>query len=95
MEFRNLNPYIPAKSISATTDSLVVCEVCQTTQKITKKRYRVKLFIQFGRQTVSLRAHDDALKQIAQMDGSIKCEDLLFTPPFNISYNKYHDVSCT
>ena len=86
------------KSISATTDSLVVCEVCQTTQKITKQRYTAKLFIQLGQQRLSLRAYDEALKQIAQTDGSIKCEDLLFAPPFDLSYNKYHvitDVSRT
>ena len=82
------------KYISATSDGLVVCEFCHTTQKPTSQRYTAKLFIQNSDQhRISLRADDDTLNKIAQTDGNIKCEDLLFAPAFDISYSKYHVIT--
>ena len=61
--------------------------------EISTERYSAKLFIHTSQEKISLRAHDRALKTIAQKEENLKCEDLLFAPPFDISYNKYHVIT--
>ena len=56
-------------------------------------RFSAKLFITNSlSERISLKAYDEALKSIAQTD-EIKCEDLLFAPPFDVKFNKYHVIT--
>lgn len=83
------------KTITASTESLATCNNCQTVQKITTKHHTAKLFIENNdsKERFSVRAHDHSLKAIAQTDGPISCEDLLFAPPFIVTFNKYHVIT--
>ena len=82
------------KPVRATTDMTAECDVCHTTQRMSNHRFTAKLFIQAASdQHVTLRAYHDAITTIAQKDGDIKAEDLLFASPFDVAYNKYHVIT--
>ena len=71
----------------SSTEPMCICPNCQTAQKVINNRYTAKLFITSGDGRIALRAYDEA---IVTKDDNIKCEDLLFAPPFN---NKYHVIT--
>ena len=52
-------------------------------------RYTAKLFITGANGRIALRAYDEAIKSIVAKDNNIKCEDLLFAPPFNVIFNNH------
>lgn len=82
------------KLIPATSESVCVCENCNTMQKTTNHRYSAKLFMtNNNNERLSLRAYDEALKSIAQTDKNISSQDLLFAPPFDVTFNKYHVIT--
>ena len=85
----NCKKGIPA----ALNETMATCDNCKTMQKMSTKRQTAKLFNDNSQQHIALRAHDDFLKAIAQTDGQINSEDLLFAPPFDIKYNKYHVIT--
>ena len=61
---------------------------------MTTQRHSAKLFIASTlNERIPLRAYDESFKAIAQTDGQIKCEDLLFAPPFDIKFNKYNVIT--
>ena len=80
------------KAIHPTTETVAVCDICKTTQKMGNHRLTAKLFIENQCARVTLRAYHDSLTAITQRD-DVKCEDLLFAAPFNVTYNKYHVIT--
>ena len=65
-------------------------------QKMSNPKLTAKLFIETENEQhrVTLRAYDEALKAIAQTKkNDITCEDLIFAPPFDVAYNKYHVIT--
>ena len=81
--------------LASTADSVCVCDSCKTIQKPMNQRYTAKLFItNTANQRLSLRAYHDALKSIADADKDIiDAKDLLFAPPFDVTFNKYHTIT--
>ena len=77
----------------SSTESMCICPNCQTAQKVISNCYTAKLFITSGDGRIALRAYDEAIKSIVTKDDNIKCEDLLFAPPFNVKFNKYHVIT--
>ena len=52
-----------------------------------------KLFETENKQHITLRADEEAIKAIAQTEKSdVTCEDVLFGPSFDVTYNKYHVI---
>ena len=69
-----------------TTPNIGKCENCETIQLFNKAKQRLtaKLFISANETTITLRAYEDSMKQIAQTE-EITCETLLNAPSFNVA----------
>jgi hypothetical protein len=80
-------------TIPDSTDDICICPNCETTQRVINNRYTAKIFITSTNGRIALRAYDKAIKSIVTKDNNIKCEDLLFAPPFNVKFNKYHVIT--
>ena len=50
------------KSVVPTNEHIGVCDSCNTAQKLSDPKQTAKLFIQCGPRKITLRAHDDTLK---------------------------------
>ena len=81
------------RAIPDSTDDICICPNCETTQRVINNRYTAKIFITSTNGRIALRAYDKAIKSIVTKDNNIKCEDLLFAPPFNVKFNKYHVIT--
>ena len=82
------------KTVTPTDSQTGTCDTCDTTQMLHPK-VSAKLIIKCGDTKVTLKAFDDAIQAITQQPTSPKTspQDLLFTPPFRCSYNKFHIIT--
>ena len=63
------------------------------TQLLKIKKVTAKLFVETPTETrITVRAYDDALKQIAQCE-QVTTIDLLNAPPFDVEFNNYRVVT--
>ena len=79
--------------IEPTTNMAGVCNSCNTIQRLCNPKLNAKLFVQDKADIISLRAHGDIVRQIANKDDNIKHEDLLFASPFDLTHNKFHVIT--
>ena len=78
------------KTVTPDDSEVGTCETCKTMQKLISKQ-TAKLTIKSGTTKVTVRAYDEALREIAQKSGAeLTAQDLLFPPVFTCSYNKFH-----
>ena len=83
------------KTVEPKTSTVGVCVTCNTTQKLNNKKLSARLFIQSnvpGQKSVTLKAYDDILRLISQTE-ELTCENLLFAPSFNVSYNQFNIIT--
>ena len=77
-------------TIEDTGNDMGTCPNCNTVQMLKKMKFSAKLFLEtFDGTHISVRAYDEALKQIAQCE-QVTTEDLLNAPPFDVQFNDYH-----
>ena len=82
------------KQVEPTKDMLGTCQSCNTTQRMSSPKLFAKLFIKGETdQVFSLRAHGDILHAITNKQDTIEVEDLLFSPPFDLKFNKLHLIT--
>lgn len=82
-----------AKYVIQSNEYIGVCQSCQMTQKLPPPKQVAKLLVQTEDKRLSLKATDDALRQITQLQREVTAQDLLFSPKFNCVYNKYHTIT--
>ena len=80
------------KEIHPASDTVTTCAHCETTQREGNCRQTAKLFIKTEHTRITVRAYHEALTSITQKD-EVDCENLLFAPPFDMAYNKYHVIT--
>ena len=84
------------KSITPKNSHIGECESCHTTQKLSNAKQTAKLLFETATKKLTLRAHDNILKIISSTETSekeISAQDLLYSPPFDCSYNKYNTIT--
>ena len=80
-------------TIEDTGSNIGTCQNCKTTQLLKKKKFSAKLFLETPTEThISVRAYDEALKQITQ-DEEVTIINLLNAPSFDVEFNNYHVVT--
>ena len=82
-----------SKTVVPTNEYVGVCDSCHTTQKLPAPKQTAKLFIQNGPQRLLLRANDIKLKEITQLQKEVTAQDLLFSPQFDCTYNKFKTIT--
>ena len=80
------------KTVTPTAEMAGTCSSCKTTQRLSDPKLSARLFVKNDQNVISLRAHGDVIKSIANKESSITNEDILFSPPFDLSYNKFHTI---
>ena len=84
------------KSITPMNSYIGECESCHTTQKLSNAKQTAKLLFETATKKLTLRAHDNILKIISGTETSqkeISAQDLLYSPPFDCTYNKYNTIT--
>ena len=66
-------------------------------QKLTENtKQTAKLIVSTGTQKLTLKAHGETLKAIANSEDSdkeVSAHDLLFAPQFNLMYNRFYTIT--
>jgi hypothetical protein len=81
------------RNIVQSNESIGVCPSCQMTQKLPTPKQGAKIMIQTKEKGLTLRANDKILKQITQLQNEVTAQDLLYSPQFNCTYNKFHMIT--
>lgn len=81
------------KTIPVTDSPIATCNHCDTAQKWGKSKQSAKLIFDIGSKRLTLRANDNELKIICSAQSEVTSQDLLYAPPFDVSYNKYNAIT--
>ena len=85
------------RSLNTIDEKLGQCSACDTVQKLSENtKQTAKLIISTGTHKVTLKAHEETLRAIANTDNLEKMitpQDLLYAPVFNCTFNQYNTIT--
>lgn len=94
---RNFHCMNCKKIVDPSNDTVGICSSCNTTQLLCNSKLSSKLFVKAldNDTPIALKAYSGTLQAITGKNpDKVTSEDLLFAPQFNLTYNKFHVITC-
>ena len=80
------------KTVHPVNSHIGECNACETSQKLAQPKQIARLIVETATKKYLLRAYDETLHAITEMEKEISAQDLLYAPQFSCTCNKFNVI---